>query len=317
MIAETGPAAAADPDAKIFVLVHGGAHGAWAFERVTSRLVKEGHHVAAQDLPGHGLNARLPRSYVARPLDPKEFATEPSPLAHVTLRDYCEQVTATIRRLAELMPRRRIVLLGHSMAGLVLNQVGETVPELIDRLVYLSAWMIADGTSFGDYMAAPEFSTGLIPTVLLADPAVAGALRMDFRSADPDYRARVKAAFGADVDDHDWDAVTHLLTPDTPIGPLAERVTTTPDRWGRIPRTYIGCTDDRAVPPAAQRRFIAEADKHTPDNPTDVRELPTGHSPFVSQPERLAELLLTLGRFTGGAAGHRRATTEYFVKEKP
>ncbi|MFB4299635.1 alpha/beta fold hydrolase [Actinomadura sp. NTSP31] len=308
MTADTRPAGPAD--AKIFVLVHGGAHGAWAFERVTSLLVKEGHHVVAQDLPGHGLNARLPRSYAARPLDPQEFATEPSPLAHVTLRDYCEQVTATIRRLSALMPHHRIVLVGHSMAGLVLNQVGETVPELIDHLVYLSAWMIADGTSFSDYMAAPEFSTGLIPTVLLADPTVAGALRMDFRSVDPDYRARLKAALGADVDDHDWNAVTHLLTPDTPIGPLAERVTITPDRWGRIPRTYISCTDDRAVPLAAQRRFIAEADRRTPDNLTDVRELPTGHSPFASQPGRLAQFLLTPGLHPAGAAGHRRATKE-------
>jgi pimeloyl-ACP methyl ester carboxylesterase len=151
-----------------------------------------------------------------RPLDPQEFATEPSPIAHVTLRDYSDQVTATVQRLAERMPHRQIVLLGHSMAGLVLNQVGEAIPELIGRLVYLSAWMTADGTSFSDYMFAPEFSTGLIPSILLADPTVTGVLRMDFRSSDPEYRARVKAAFAADVDDHDWDAITNLLTPDTP-----------------------------------------------------------------------------------------------------
>jgi hypothetical protein len=42
---------------------------------------------------------------------------------------------------------------------------------------------------------------------------------MDFRSADPGYRARVKATFAADVDDHAWDAITNLLTPDTPVGP--------------------------------------------------------------------------------------------------
>jgi pimeloyl-ACP methyl ester carboxylesterase len=284
----------ADPDGKIFVLVHGGAHGAWAFERLASLLVQEGHHVVARDLPGHGLGARFPRSYTARPLNPQEFATEPSPIAHLTLRDYRDQVTGTIRRLADRMPDRPITVLGHSMAGLILNEVGEAVPELIDRLFYLSAWMTSDGTSFSDYMDAPEFATGLIPSLLLADPAVAGALRMDFRSGDPEYRARVKATFAADVDDHDWDAVTSLLTPDTPVGPLFEKVTITPDRWGRIPRTYITCTDDRAVPPAAQWRFIHEADQHTPANPTDVRTLPSSHSPFVSQPEKLAEILLEL-----------------------
>ncbi|MFB9831045.1 alpha/beta fold hydrolase [Actinoallomurus acaciae] len=291
---ETEQAIPAGSDTKTFVLVHGGAHGAWAFERLASLLVQEGHHVVARDLPGHGLGARFPHSYTTRPLNPQEFATEPSPVAHLTLRDYRDQVTDTIRRLAERMPHRHIIVLGHSMAGLVLNQVGEAVPELIGRLVYLSAWMTANGTSFSDYMDAPEFSTGLIPSILLADPAVTGTLRMDFRSGDPEYRARVKATFAADADDHDWEAVTNLLTPDTPIGPLAEKVTVTPARWGRIPRTYITCTDDRAVPPAAQQRFIDEADKYTPDNPTDVRTLPTSHSPFVSQPEKLAEILLEL-----------------------
>jgi pimeloyl-ACP methyl ester carboxylesterase len=284
----------AEPEAKTFVLVHGGAHGAWAFERLTSILVQEGHHVVARDLPGHGLGARFPRSYTTRPMNPRAFATEPSPIAHLTLADYRDQVIDTVRRLAERMRHRRIILLGHSMAGLVLNQVGEAVPELIDRLVYLSAWMTADGTAFSDYMDAPEFSTGGIPSLLLADPAVTGALRMDFRSRDPQYLALVKATFAADVDDHEWEAITNLLTPDTPIGPFTEPVTITPDRWGRIPRTYITCTEDRAVPPAAQRRFINEADAYTPDNPTDVRTLPTSHSPFVSQPEKLAEILLEL-----------------------
>ncbi|MEW9534179.1 alpha/beta hydrolase [Microbispora sp. NPDC049125] len=279
---------------KAFVLVHGGAHGAWAFGRLAPLLAQEGHHVVAQDLPGHGLGARFPRSYTTRPLNPQEFATEPSPLAHLTLRDYCDQVTGTVRRLAERMPHHQIVLLGHSMAGLVLNRVGETVPGLIGRLVYLSAWMIADGTSFSDYMDAPEYSTGLIPSILRADPGVTGALRMDFRSGDPDYRARVKETFAADVDDHDWEAVANLLTPDTPIGPLTEPVTVTPGRWGRIPRTYITCTRDRALPPAAQRRFVDEANKSSPGNPTDVRTLTTSHSPFASQPEELAEILLGL-----------------------
>ncbi|GAA0385469.1 hypothetical protein GCM10009530_40510 [Microbispora corallina] len=80
------------PDATIFVLVHGGAHGAWAFGRLASLLVQEGHQVVAQDLPGHGLGAGFPRSYTTRPLNLQEFATEPSPIAHLSLRDYSEQV---------------------------------------------------------------------------------------------------------------------------------------------------------------------------------------------------------------------------------
>ncbi|GAA1610971.1 alpha/beta fold hydrolase [Kribbella karoonensis] len=294
MLQEIEPTPRADLDGKIFVLVHGGGHGAWAFERLIPLLVQEGHQVVARDLPGHGLGAQLPRAYSNRPLSPQDFAGEPSPVAHVTLADYRDQVVATINRLAERMPDREVILLGHSMAGLVLNAVGEAVPDLVGRLVYLSAWMTANGTAFTDYMPAPELATGLIPSVLLADPAAVGALRMDFRTSDPEYRARVKAAFAADVEDDNWDAISNLLTPDTPFGPLTERVTVTSDRWGRIPRTYICCTDDHALPLAAQHRFIAEADSHTPANPTDVRTLTTSHSPFASAPDQLAKTLLHL-----------------------
>jgi alpha-beta hydrolase superfamily lysophospholipase len=45
---------------KIFVLVHGGAQGAWAFGKVAWPLIRDGHQVIARDLPGHGLRARFP-----------------------------------------------------------------------------------------------------------------------------------------------------------------------------------------------------------------------------------------------------------------
>jgi pimeloyl-ACP methyl ester carboxylesterase len=278
-------------DGKTFVLVHGGAHGAWAFEKLAWLLAEDGSQVVARDLPGHGLRARFPESYAVRPVAPEGLAVEPSPLAKLCLRDYADEVIATITELAVRTPERPIILVGHSMSGLILHRVGEAIPHLINRLVYLSAWMIADGRSFNDYVLTPEFSTSKITSILVADPAVTGALRMDFSSDDPAYQAQAKAAFAADIGDDDWAAVANLLTPDTPAGPMAEPVTITRARWGQIPRTYISCTADQAVPVAAQRLFIGEADEFTPHNLTDVREMATSHSPFMSQPEQLAHIL--------------------------
>jgi pimeloyl-ACP methyl ester carboxylesterase len=279
---------------KIYILVHGGAHGAWAFGKLAPLLAQEGHRVIAQDLPGHGLHARFPASYHERPLDPEKFAVEPSQIAGLTLRDYADQVTGTISRIARRLPGRQPILVGHSMAGLILNRVGETLPELIGRLVYLSAWMTGSGKSFNDYTASPQMATSKIPSILVGNPASTGALRFDFRPPDPTSRALVKDTFAADVDDEDWNAVANLLTPDTPAGPMAEATTLTASRWGAIPRTYISCTADQALPLAAQQRFIGEADRFTPHNPTDVRELASSHSPFMSQPEQLARILLDL-----------------------
>jgi pimeloyl-ACP methyl ester carboxylesterase len=279
---------------KIFVLVHGAGQGAWAFGKVAWPLTRDGHLVVARDLPGHGLRARFPRSYLEQPADPGRFATEPSPLAQLTAQDFADEVAATISQLAERMPERQIILAGHSFAGLTLSRVGESIPHLISRLVYLSAVMPAPGKSLFDYLASPEFSESKIPPLLIGDPQATGALRLDFRSADPGYRAELKAAIAADVDDQDWQAVTNLLSPDVPVGWVAEPAAITAGRWGAIPRTYISCTADRTIPAAAHRLFIDEADKLTPGNPADVREMPASHCSFLSQPEQLAHTLLQL-----------------------
>uniref|UniRef100_UPI003CD0A424 hypothetical protein n=1 Tax=Saccharothrix mutabilis TaxID=33921 RepID=UPI003CD0A424 len=50
-----------------------------------------------------------------------------------------------------------------------------------------------------------------------------------------------------------------------------------PATWGRVPRTYLRCTRDRAIPLALQDRMIAEADEATPHNRFDVHTLDAPH----------------------------------------
>ncbi|MFI7104599.1 hypothetical protein ACIBK8_35315 [Streptomyces sp. NPDC050161] len=63
-------------------------------------------------------------------------------------------------------------------------------------------------------------------------------------------------------------------------------------RWGRIPRTFLRCADDRALTPAVQDLMITEADRAVPDNPFTVRTLPGSHTPFAARPRELAAALL-------------------------
>lgn len=214
---------------RVFVLIHGGGHGGWAFGKVAPHLAREGHVVAAPDLPGHGLNARFPASWWSRAKDPGKFAAEPSPLGQLTLADLASAVTAVVRHYAA--SGGQVILVGHSMAGVLLNQAGEAVPDLVSRLVYVSGWMTEAGKSFADYQRTPEMAATEISSLILADPGAVGALRIDFSSADPAYRARAKAAFAADADDETWDAAAHLLTPDTPLSAFTEPVTLTAGRW--------------------------------------------------------------------------------------
>jgi pimeloyl-ACP methyl ester carboxylesterase len=82
------------------------------------------------------------------------------------------------------------------------------------------------------------------------------------------------------------------LAPDAPVGISAGVTALTADGWGSISRTYVVCTGDATIPPALQRKFIADADAAFPDNPTAVRELEAAHSPFLSMPDQVAGIVL-------------------------
>jgi hypothetical protein len=85
--------------------------------------------------------------------------------------------------------------------------------------------------------------------------------------------------------------VAAYLNPDVPVAVALDEARGTPQRWGRLPRTFIRTGNDQTVPPALQDRMIAEADEATPRNLFQVHTLPSSHSPFASMPDALGEVL--------------------------
>lgn len=281
----------AAPTSKLpFVLVHGAWHGAWTYERIVPLLAAKGHLAIARDLPAHGLNARFPASYFSRPLNPAAFGTEPSPVAGTTLDDYTNSIIATIDQVRAL-GHEKVVLVAHSMGGVAATAVAERVPEKIAKLVYLTAFMPKSGVPGISYIKAPENTGELVGPLVMADPAKVGALRMDQRSTDAAYRANGKEAFYADITQAEYESIANLLTSDVPVAPFATPIATTAARWGALPKHYIKCLQDRAILPALQQRFINEANAFVPGNPVQVHQLNSSHSPFMSQPQALADLL--------------------------
>jgi pimeloyl-ACP methyl ester carboxylesterase len=275
-----------------FLLVHGGWHGAWCYERVIPLLAARGHAAMARDLPGHGLDARFPASY-GNPARRAAFAAESSPLAAIGIDDYAGSVIAAIDAL-RAGGHRKVVLVGHSMGGIVLNAVGERAPEKVDALVYLAAHMPGSEVAIGAYFGMPEAAGALVNPVLVGDPFALGAFRLDTGCAEAGYRAGLRQAFYNDASDADFGAVANLLTPDMPLKPMTTPIALSASRWGAIERHYIVCARDNALPPALARRFIADADALAPHNRTHVHELDTGHSSFVTAPQALAGLLLAI-----------------------
>ncbi len=232
-----------------FILVHGSWHGAWCWEKLVPLLEGAGHRVAAIDLPGHG--------------------SDPTPAPEVTLESYGRAVC----RAAESL-EGPVVAVGHSMGGMAISHAAERAPDQFAALVYLCAFLPRDGLSLVDLMAS--FTDGVAPDHVELDLEAAHA------TVRPDA---ARGVFYADCSDDDVRAAMRRLRPD-PVPPLAEPVRLTEGRHGSVPRGYVECLQDRAIPIDAQRAMIEAAGCR------EVARLDTAHSPFLSAPKALADELV-------------------------
>src|SRR3954465_8151829 len=232
-----------------FLLVHGAFHGAWCWEPFVAELEARGHAAATPDLPGAGDDA--------------------TPVAEVTLDAYARRICDALA--AESDP---VVLVGHSMGGMAIAQAAARCPEKIARLVYVAAFLPADGPSLADITKLPEGAGDMVQAnmVVEGEPPVA---TMPAAAAREAFYGLCPPAHAA------W--ATERLRPQ-PLAPFV-----TPAQLGggarTPPRAYVIATQDRAIPTALQRRLVA-------DNPdVEAVELEADHSPSVSGPAGLAEAL--------------------------
>ncbi len=272
-----------------YVLVHGAFGNSAVWAPIARELALRGHRTVAVDLPGHGLDAMIPVGYLGGQ-DLGVLATAPSGMAGISTADDVAAVSDAVRRAAGLGP---VILVGTSRGGLTLTAVGNAVPELIDRLVYISAWCCVDATTSA-YLQAPENVSSLLAQVggiAVGDPAEIGAIRLNWRTSDPGHLAALQAALLADGTRDELLAYLHTQDPDEAL--IVDEAATRADAatWGRIPRTYLRLTEDRSLPLPLQDRFIAEADALTPDNPFDVHSVPSSHLGWQLHPAQVVTIL--------------------------
>ncbi|WP_205323760.1 alpha/beta fold hydrolase [Glycomyces sp. YM15] len=271
-----------------FVLIHGSNANSFTWAPLQRELALLGHRSLAVDLPGHGFEAGVPSSYQTQ--DAAELAEAPSNLDGVGLQANIDHLVAILRRAKEHGP---VIAVAHSRGGLTLTAVANRHPELIDRLVYVSAWCCVEHEP-RQYMHLPEAAACVLDKVAgvsAANPARLGAVRMNWRTADPVLLAALKESMLADGSDEEFRVFLGTLTPDESLdagGPddLANAAT-----WGRLPRSYIRITQDTSIPIELQDLFIKEADALTPENTFDVHTIETSHVGFLVRPARAAAIL--------------------------
>lgn len=281
-----------------FVFVHGGSSNARAWGPLQNELALLGRLSYAVDLPGHGDRADGPAAYYRQPQDAAALAAAPSPMRGVTLRDNVAHVVDAVRRLAAHGP---VVLVGNSLGGLTVSAVANAVPDLLDRVVYLSALCLSDPAMLtepwdvvDDNLLDAAAARITVPNPPNApDPAVA---RLNWRSAhaDPALFAQLKTAIMADATDGQFRVLLDSMDPDENYSVLEPGALVRADGWGRVPHTYVRLSEDRSITPAVQDFMIRKADELTPDNPFDVHTLAASHVGYFSRPQLFAGLLTDL-----------------------
>ena len=229
---------------KTFLLVHGPWHGAWCWRNVVSLLQASGHLVFAPDLPGDG--------------------QDKTPLPDVTFRDVVDRIGGLVDRGAD-----PVILVGHSLNAPVISQVAEEYPDKIAQLIYLAALVPYDGESVVDMLATHPQGIAMQAWEKVAQGV---SLRPD----------QAETLLYHDCPSFDARRALKLLRPQAEA--LLFAPVTLTERYERVPRASLLCTQDRMISLAVQQQMASTCDP--------VVGLPSGHCPFLSMPERLAECLL-------------------------
>jgi pimeloyl-ACP methyl ester carboxylesterase len=244
------------------------------------------------DLPGAGVNAIAPTSLGLRPFDSAAFAAERSPTAGVTQEERTEAVVALVKEAASLSDGR-VILVGHSAGGMTISAVAEQVPGLLLAVVYLSGFLVPNGMPLLAMLQHESLSSALAPRLFVGNPGVIGATRIDAGSTDEAYRSLLKASFYADVSESEFEHAASQLHHDKSNAGALALSEITPEKFGTVPRHYIRCTQDRAIPLTGQDHMIATVDGAI-GGKTTTHTLESSHSPFLSQPANLSKILMDI-----------------------
>ena len=160
-----------------------------------------------------------------------------------------------------------VILVGHSYGGVVITEAG-TDPK-VAALVYIAAFAPDKGESVGVLIKDPPPGAP-VPPIL---PPQDGFLFLD--------RAKFPAAFAADVAK---EKAEFMADSQVPWGLEALNGAVSEPAWKTKPSWYLIATDDKMIPPPAQR-FMSKRAGST------VVEAKGSHSIYVSKPEAVAALI--------------------------
>ncbi len=229
-----------------YLLIHGAMRGAWLWDKLMPLLMKGGGNPIAVDLPGHG-DRKADSSWV-------------------TMSNYISDVIDFIRK----ENLKDLVLVGHSMSGIIISKVAEEMPERIKHLVYLAAVVPKDNEALIDLLTKERQETL---------QKLHGKVKEVFGTPE-----QLGPMYFTDQEGEEKEFYMKQLTPQ-PLAPFFEKIHFNQFPKIDTPKTYILGLRDKSLPPELTRKF-AERLEVTPV------EIDAGHDMMVSRPDEVAKVLL-------------------------
>jgi len=178
-----------------------------------------------------------------------------------------------------------VILVGHSYGGAVITEAGND-PK-VAGLVYIAAFALDKGESVSSLIKDPPPGAPVPPLL----PPVDGFLLLD--------KAKFPASFAGDVSPEE---AAFMADSQVPWGLNALGGTISEAAWKAKPSWYLLTTEDRMLPPDAQRLMSKRAG-------ATVVEVKSSHAVYVSQPQAVAHLIETAATGALVAANDKETTT--------
>jgi len=236
-----------------YVLIHGAWQAPYVWQTVKQQLENKGQNVVVVELPAHGDDFTSP--------------------AVVSINTYRDKVIDAISKI-----KGKVILVGHSMGGVVVSAVADKIPLKIRKLVYIGAFLPANGQSLLD-LALQDTQSLLGPSLIPSKDQ----LTLDL------VRENIVSIFCQDASDEIKKLVVDKFRVEPAI-PFANKISLSQASFGKVNKYYIRTTEDHAIGLNLQNQMLNAAQI------TNVYSLSSGHCPFLSQPENVTGLLLAIGK---------------------
>jgi len=169
----------------------------------------------------------------------------------------------------------KVVLVGHSLAGSIVAQAAERIPERIDRVVFVAAFLPADGDSPIELMKSDEGGK-LLPRITFSDDQT-------FATVD---ESTVHEVLLHDIDDSNrLEELTPHFFMQQATEPFMRPASLSVSQFGSVPKFYIRASLDKVMSLGLQDRMITNWDVE------GVFTLESSHFPLLSTPGPLADLI--------------------------